>query len=409
VNVSEDIRHRLIDGCSQIIDNDQNIEVDTGYMIENLLLFDRYVLSSIRLKELPALVKLFGIKGLDHLFNIEAIKIFCEALTIGQIGQTSVLESRRKKGILPLGCYSFTSVEISNKEKYINNCLKVVENISFLNKKEKIKLKSIVFKNLLNYPKEAGKEIIKQLKSDMINNEFSIKIAISNLLEIIKGIKVSPDKFDINIIQLDEDDFKVESNLQNIVLTDITDFHKIVERALLTIGGRNQRIYNMNNFNALTSFRENEIPLFSTKLDFLSQKLNPDVYKESLRKVLEIKGIPTLGKNFSEKIDVKKFLKIRESKECQEFRSWLWSIHEASESELNDYINSYKQKIGEFFKSPLGKTIRLITGVGLGLVPSAGVLLSGTYGILDLFLLKKILPVEGAIVFINKKLPSIFH
>ncbi len=69
--MSEDIRHRLIDGCSQIIDNDQNIEVDTGYIIENLLLFDRYILSSIRLKELPALVKLFGIKGLDHLFNTE--------------------------------------------------------------------------------------------------------------------------------------------------------------------------------------------------------------------------------------------------------------------------------------------------------------------------------------------------
>jgi len=51
----------------------------------------------------------------------------------------------------------------------------------------------------------------------------------------------------------------------------------------------------------------------------------------------------------------------------------------------------------------------LITGVGLGLVPGAGVLLSGTYGILDLFLLKKILPVEGAIVFLNKKLPTIFH
>jgi len=61
------------------------------------------------------------------------------------------------------------SVEISNKEKYINNCLKVVEDISFLNKKEKIKLKSTIFKNLLNYPKEAGKEIIKQLKSDTIN------------------------------------------------------------------------------------------------------------------------------------------------------------------------------------------------------------------------------------------------
>ena len=162
-----DLKRNLIDGCAQVDSGNQQVEVDTGYIVESLLLFDRYILDSVRLKELPTLVKLFGVEGLNHLFDTGALKIFCKSLTIGQTGQTGVLESRRKKGVLPKGCYSFTAIDVPNKRHYIDTCIQVIENVSFLNKREKNKLKSMVYDNLLYYPEEAGKKILKQLKNDI--------------------------------------------------------------------------------------------------------------------------------------------------------------------------------------------------------------------------------------------------
>jgi len=408
----ENLRSRLIDGCSRIIDNNRNIKIDKGYIIENLLLFNQYILQSIRLKELPTLVELFGIDGLNYLFSSGALKIFCEALTIGQIGQigqTSTLKTRRQKGILPLGSYSFATVEAFDKNQYMNSRLSVVDDITFLDKKEKERLKSIVFNNLTRYPDKTGKKIIDQLKTDIASNDPSIKIAISYLIRKIKGIEITPNKFNLRTIQLNDNDFKIETDFKRLGLIDIIEFHKIVERALLTIGGRNQRIYNMKTFNALTSFREIDSLLFSSKLDFLAQNFQPTGQRMNLKRILRIKGIPTLGEDFEGKIDVDKLIKMRHSEEFLEFRSWLWNINELSDIDLDNHINSYKQKLGEFFRTPFAKTIRLITSIGLGLIPSAGIPFSVAYGILDLFLLEKVLPVKGPIVFLNRKLPTIFR
>ena len=401
-----DIRKNLIDGCSELNDDHKTIKVNNGYIIENLLLFDQYILNSIRLKELPTLVKLFGIEGLNYLFDNGALKLFAKSLTIGQTGQTKKLRSEKKNKVLPKGYYSFSAIRQADKKRFLDDCLKEIEKIDFINKNEKERLKSMVYNNLIYYSSEAGEKILNQLIKDLRHNDFSIKIALTKILQKEKQIKVNPESFTINICQIDDVDFKVESDLQKIILTDINEYHNIMGRALLTIGGRNQKIYNMKNFNSLTSFREDEVQLFSSKLDFLAASFNPNNNKEIFKKILEIKDFPVLSNNFEENnFNVDTFLKIRESKEFKEFQSWLWSINEVNEKELEERVNSYKQKLGELLRTPIGKTLRWVTNMGMGF---AGPILSETYGLLDSFIIDKVLKVDGAIVFINRKLPSIF-
>lgn len=388
----KNLRNSLIDGCIEI-DDKQKVNIDIGYIIENLLLFNKFIIDSIRLKEIPALVQIFGIEGLNQLFNMGALKIHARSLSVGQ-----------EKGALPKGSYSFSVYKILN---HVNSFMSTIDNINFLNKNERNKLKSMIYKNIMLYPDDASTEIINQLENDLRNADFSIKIALSKIIEEEKGIKVNPNSYDINIIEINKGIFKVESDIQDLILPDINEYHKIAERALLTIGRRNQRIYNMKYFNAITSFRENDVPLFYSKLNFLADKLNANKDQETLKRVLEIKDFPRIDSNLNRKnFNVEKFLKILDSKECKEFRSWLWSINEFNESEIEDNINDFKQQIGEFVRSPLGKTLRWVTGIGLGIVPNIGLALSGTYGLLDCFLLDKVLPVDGALIFLNKKLPT---
>mgnify|MGYP006306296395 FL=1 len=237
-----DIRKNLIDGCSELNDDHKTIKVNNGYIIENLLLFDQYILNSIRLKELPTLVKLFGIEGLNYLFDNGALKLFAKSLTIGQTGQTKKLRSEKKNKVLPKGYYSFSAIRQADKKRFLDDCLKEIEKIDFINKNEKERLKSMVYNNLIYYSSEAGEKILNQLIKDLRHNDFSIKIALTKILQKEKQIKVNPESFTINICQIDDVDFKVESDLQKIILTDINEYHNIMGRALLTIGGRNQKI-----------------------------------------------------------------------------------------------------------------------------------------------------------------------
>ncbi|TYB95351.1 MAG: hypothetical protein FXF54_04720 [Kosmotoga sp.] len=403
-----DIRENLFNSCAE--KKNGKVDVDEGYILESLLLFDNYILQSIRLEELPTLVKLFDYEGLIHLLNKGILKIFYDALTIGQTGQLSILNSRKKKGILQKGCFSFNAVGLSEKQKIINSLIeKGVDGVSELSKNEKENLKLVIKDNLLSYPKNAGNEILSQLKLDMNNNDPSIKQAISELISRKKGKVVKTDFFDINIIQLDDEDFKVESSLNETILQDMNEYHEIIERALLTIGGRNQRILDMKYFNALTGFRENEVSLFEPKLSFLARSLNPAQITENFRNIINIKGFPSFKKHTSkENFNVEKFLEIRESKECKDFRNWLWSINKINEKELLECTGSFSQRVGEFIRTPKGKTLRCITGIGLGFL-TGNILSSSIYGIVDYFLLEKIFPVEGPIFFLNKKLPTIFR
>lgn len=96
-----DIQNRLIARSSELIDQD-SIRFDFDVFLQRLLLFDTYILDSIRLKEIPYLMDCFGYEGLIKLFDSNIFNIQASANTIGQIGQTFVRHNQGRE-ILPLG------------------------------------------------------------------------------------------------------------------------------------------------------------------------------------------------------------------------------------------------------------------------------------------------------------------
>lgn len=378
-------------------------------IIEYLLLFDTLIIGSNQLQEIPALTKLFGYEGLRDLFKIGSLSVvFDHFSTIGQVGQLSFY--RGNKGILSPNCFSFAVVELPKREAHIHSYFKEIEKIEGLFWKERVKLKGMVSDNLLDYPLSADFEVLNQFKQELKRNDPIFKKSLLKAVHIKKEVNLIYDQIEISVEQINEDDFSVATNLENLLKINTVEVHQLVENALFGIIGSGRTLSKMKTFNSLTGFRDDEVIFFESKLDFL---LNQYMLKErlsSLRRVIEISGLPNLKESISDdKIDIDRLLKVRQSNECKEFRSWLWSIESETDEEIKEHVNDFREKIGEFYRSPLGRTIRWITGVGTGLIPTAGFAISASLGAIDTFLLEQLLPNNGALVFLNQKIPSIYQ
>jgi hypothetical protein len=404
-----DIRKRLIAPCATYSHDEDQITVDLSGFILRLILFEKFIFQSIRLKEFPSLIRAFGYDAVRNLLTSKAVDIHYDALTMGQTGQLAVLESRSRKGILPLGSYSFSIVRFADRKQLIHDCLQPLHKIEGLNNKQVIKLKREIVSRLLTPNPKKDDEIVQQLKVDLRSNVPHIKTTIAYALRERLKAEVNTSDFSIQIHPIDEDDFRTETSIGDVFRLSEEDVHQVVERGLLAIGGLNQRIAEMKAYTALSGFRDTEAPIFDQKLDFLSKAFSPEVQEDRFKRVHVLKGFQDLEELiYAGKVDLIKVLEIRETKQCKEFRDWLWSIDSATDAEIEEHINSLRENLSWFAHGKVGKSVRWLTSTGIGLIPGIGTMAGTVAGFLDTFLLEKVLPNPGPISFLNKLYPSIF-
>jgi len=247
------------------------------------------------------------------------------------------------------------------------------------------------------------------MKSDLTDNVQNVKTALTIKLRERLQREIRPSDFRFYIERIDEEDYRTETNLSEMYGFEKTETHKIVESALLAIGGLNRRIEDMKFFSALSGFRDIELPIFNEKLRFLEEKLSPEIQKNRLNRVLTVSGLPDIEKAVLEKrMDLPRLLEIRQSQTCADFREWLWSIDSFTDKELEDRIDSLSQKFSGYINSRTGKAIRWVATTGLGFIPGIGPFIGTATSAIDSFLMDKLFPSSGAITFCNNILPSIF-
>lgn len=402
-----DIRKRLISPCASGSAQD-GVKVDRSGLVLRLLLFEKYIFQSIGLREFPEIVKAFGYGPVRTLLTSKAIDIHCEQLTTAQIGQFEC-PRRHEKGFLPYGSYSPTYVTSVSRDEYVRESLQHLNGIKGILKKEVIKLKQNVVACLLRPNPAVPDEMMRQFKADLRSNVPTIKSAIAHVLKERLKTEVKPTDFSIHIHQIDDEDFRTESNISDVFHLNQQEVHQIVEKGILAIGGLNQRIAEMKAFSALSGFMSGELPLFEQKLDFLSQTLSPDIQESRFKRVHVLAGFQDLDDLIERGgVDLHKLLEIRETRECKEFRDWLWSIDSITDEEMEDRIRSLREKLSWFAHAKRGKTIRWLASTGAGLIPGVGNVAGAVAGFLDTFLLEKVLSHPGPITFLSRLYPAIY-
>jgi hypothetical protein len=402
-----DITRRLL-GTSGILNEAKRdlIGVDLDSIIRRLILFDTYILKSIQLQEFPFLVEALGFDGTMQFLASPALQIEFECVTIGQTGQTS-LESRLNKGILPMLSYSLAGVEASDHKELVHHWLQPMHQIPHLTHKQIVKLKRAIVDKIVRLPEGFRKGLLLQARADVLTKQHLVKKSVE--MAIWQHLKVPPPEFSISVHTIDPEDIRVETDLTAKMGIDVSTAHKIIERGLLGVGGLSQRLAEMEAYSALSGFTDGDLPLVDEQLKFLL-RISPETKERQFRRVVQIAGFPDFASAISEKrVRVDRLLEIRESDECREFREWLPTIEGASDAEIKERISSLRARLGNAIQSQPGKAVRLLTTTGIGALPIIGPLAGFVAGVVDTFLLERMLPKSGVVAFLSHLYPSVFE
>ena len=213
--------------------------------------------------------------------------------------------------------------------------------------------------------------------------------------------------FSLSLHQEGSDIFRVVTDLQDRLSISDLEAHQIIERALIGVVALTQTIGEMKVYSAISGFRDNELPLFRHKLDFLSDVASSQTKETDFRRVIDLAELPDFPINEG-KVDVEKLLKVRDSSEAREFRDWLGGIGNADDKDIRDRISGLRAKVGLKTNDSIGKTMRFLTTTLLGLFPptiAPAIVLS----VVDQFVLERLLPKSGIAAFVNELYPSIFR
>ncbi|MBE9521943.1 MAG: hypothetical protein IME95_02010 [Proteobacteria bacterium] len=384
--------------------------IDVGGILLRLLLFEHYILKSTRLCEIPKMVELLGLGQTLVLLRSGAFEIYIDAVTTVETGRLTTLRSREVKGALPLGSYCFQTVSIPDRREYVSGCFRQWIDPMPFGVKSRQKLKHALLDVAREAPQDIGRTTITGLRKDLLAGGPLVTRAVSKITQEKIGRAIHIDDLRIQVEVIDDEDIAVETNLGRLLGADEQTVHDIVQRAFLNISGLNQRLAEMKEFNALSGFQTNDLPLFEEKVTFIVQGLDPDRKLERASRVFSVLNLPDFsGIGVEYKLDVDQFLKVRSSQECQEFRAWLPSIDQSSDAEIRERVSSLNARVAEAMNTKPGKVIRFLTTTGLGLVPGAGIVLGPAASAADTFVVDRLLKKSGIVTFVGKMYPALFE
>jgi hypothetical protein len=405
------IRESHIGTISRCISDTEDVEIDAGALVRRLILFEHCTLESDLLREVPTLIRVFGVAGFKDLIESKALSIVCDFLTMGSIGQHPTLQATvQRGGPLPLGSYRIVPLLGVERKKYLHKALQSVHDVAGMDLKGQIKLKGQLVPLLGEYPSEISVNsrasfLERVADSDSVVHR-ALEIAFREAAEtaLPKGVYVYTEDFD------NDGDFRVMTNLAERTSLSREEVHKIVERALLGVAGIEQRLQVMSSFSAVSGFRIDEIPLFEERLELMGAQLDPSAQERRFERVVAVGGLPGLDDlPRDQTIDVTQLLKLRASAECCEFRAWLREIDKETDGEIEKRFASMRERVSRITHTKGAKVIRFLLGEAVRVVPIYGLAAGPAFSATDKFVADKLVGEPGPVTFISKKYPSIFE
>jgi hypothetical protein len=395
-----DIRRRLI-GASAVTSTEGTVtDVDIEGLVRRLLLFDKYILASVRLQEFPHIARYLGFEGLRELLAANIIEIRCECFQMTQVAQSGLFGDP----VMPPFHYRFNWIDAHDRKKYIHDGLQHMHESSGLQHKQIVKLKATIAAAIRPIPADIRPELWPAFQNELVHNPRLVKKAVEMAVRSRLGLIDVP--FSIKVHQEANNDFRVETDLGHLLKIDEVAAHKVIEEGLMGIAGLSQCIMEMKAYSAISGFRENELPLFRHKLDFIADAVSSQDSENSFRRVIDLAGLPCIPMSEGA-VSVEKLLRVRNSSEAREFRDWLGGVAQASDDDIKDRIRSFKAMAGLEVSGASGKVMRFLITNGLGIVPGwtvPALVLSAV----DQFVVDRFLPRSGIAAFVNELYLSIF-
>lgn len=390
---------------------DGELRPDIAALFRRLLLFETFILQTVRFKEIPVLVHRVGIDNVIKLLSGGCLRLELDPTQIVNIGQFPDGPTySRGKPPLPLGSFAFSILKVPQHSEYVERGIRDVTTKlrPFENRHKLTQLEQAIKESLLPEIRESGLGASKGHDQDLRVNAPGLKSAVVGELRRRNRSDIHAADVTFRVEQIDDTDFKTHSNLSSFGIP-IEEEHSILERALLANGAVNTRIEGMRNHTALSGFMDSELSLFSGRFEFLAQTLAPEERERTFQRVMQIRELPTFDIiEPDRRFDFDRFLEIRSSKEAQDFRRWIQTIQNASDDEIREQIGTMRAKLAPWIHGSIGKVARIVISTLVGLLPVYGTAAGLGLSTIDSFLLERIFPISGPNAFLSNKYQSLF-
>jgi hypothetical protein len=373
--------------------------VDLDALVRRLLLFDRVVIRSVGLREVPFLARSFGKQGLLRLQESGLLQISCEfVIAIVDMARNGVRE-------LPLGQFTFGMGELAEREKVLRRGLVGLQGVPGLKNADRVALEDSVLSNLIRPPSGYKEQLQLQIEADMRCNTPALRAGIE--AQFKSKIGPSAPNFEIDVVEVTPRVFRVDTNLTKLLGIKAEKLHDLLQLSVSAVARLNHRIADMAAYSAITEFAESEASLLFGKFAGIISAQNPGPAEKQFARVVALADFPTLSPGT--RIDVDALLKARDSSEWRDFRNWLPGIEQASDDEITKVISDVRSKVGSILSSGPGRTLRFGVTTVLGLIPGVNVTVGVGASAIDAFLVDRLFPSSGVCAFLNQTYPSLFE
>lgn len=388
----------------------EEVHVDTASLLLNLLLFETCVIQSHFLGELPRMLELFDYRGLMDLLTSEGLQLQpTRALPANVDGSQVMLRLDQTSAVSRPGAFFLTVVGIGDQEEEIRSrFLPVVDQLAGLSANRRNRLYDALDRAIPRIDDEdLRNSATAQTHLDLDRDPQDLTEAVRQELTDAHQRHPEPGVIDLRIHRESEVGIFVESNLSSQLGLSDHDAHLVVGNALLALTRLNTRLGFMRAHGAVSGMREEELPFWNRKTDFLLGGVLPDKPVEAFHRVVECAGLPNIAVAVEQgAFDVDRLLEVRRSEECRQLRTWLRSADaEPDAAGFQDLTH----RIGAALNAPLGRRLRFAVVNGIGAVPGVGWLPSVALGAIDTFLLDRLFPSSGPATFLSHLYPSMFE
>jgi hypothetical protein len=394
------------------------VVVDVGALVRRLLLFEHCTLESDGLVEIPRLYNAFGFGDLMALLESGALSIICDAISMGNIGQTRGLEVTRARGrTLPLCSYRIVPISIPERlptgeayrGQYVDKALSVVRNMGLKGSQHR-DLMRVLAPMLGAYPRAVVNDSKGDFRKLVERQDPTIRKALEVEFRRVYG-RGLPGAVELRMEDLGNDgDFRVLTNLARRAGIDKRATHQIVERALLGAAGLEQRFLLMEATESVPGFRQDELSVVEERYGAAWKQLGGEAQEARFQRVVSIGGLPDLNKRPSgEGIKLRRVLKIRDSSDCREMRRWLREIDSESDAEISKRLFSFREGLAAATHTRSKSSIRFVLTWAAGLLPGFGPVAGPTATGADHLIFEKWIGRPGPATFLGRSYTSIFR
>jgi hypothetical protein len=375
--------------------------VDVGTLVRRLILFDKAIVTSVRFKDLPALVQAFGDSGLRLLIQQNLLQFHCESRTVA----TDIATNGKRH--LPLSHYSHGIVQLQDTNGQIRKGFANLRTVSGLKNYQRALIEEAVWNSKTQYSDTFGARLLESIDNDLRTVSPALSAGILHQLHsALSKIDLTSYKLDIHVEETAPRIFRVETSLGRDFGMSEQLTHETIQCGINAVVNLNQRLGEMQEFSTLIGCSESEASVLYGKFVGLIASVDPHAVEREFTRVIELTELPDFKPN--QKVDVQKLLKIRDSDECRAFRDWLSEASSLSDDDIREMSKGVRNRISDLGSSAPGKALRLAATTGIGLIPGAGIFLGPAASAVDTFLVDHALRRPAVIAFLTTMYPSLF-